>query len=890
MKTHVLPPWRGGEGGSELDGTLEDNGRSRSPRGSDELENIFDDFNDKNREKIDGNAGHATERRRGGERGQPVVGNGSENDSSEHKMSRRSRSSSENKAVDGDRDRDEVSAQHTGTRESGSPSQQNGTGSAARLQRISSRGGSSTNGGMEDFVLTDGSSEDELSSGSRARSNGGGMMTRKGSRLRNETPNVSSETAGGDSSPASPCAGVPDRRRHSSGPTPAARSDEENDNIAESGRSEKRVVFSEGPANGGRRASSTPQPSRSENQNAEGGAGPGAATCRRHTHLKEGQENNDDAAERSSEDQVASRDQQGTSTDGEPSPSRRPSILVTHQSTAASTVLAPPGRTEDGRALTSVHGSQYIGLHGVTAKDAKAHGGAREEECTDARGAIQGARFATCVATAEMDIDGTPPISVAVSGATAAASRGEVAQLEAGVVVKEERPGDDINVTSFAGEHRQPLWDGTKSSALDQDEHRPSTVMMMSTDSAERCGEEKKLGSIAASAVTATTTTDSGSTPVVGAGSGVGGSVKGRGGAQDLSVLNDACDSPPSGATTSLMQAVAAGTAQDNTSNEENAVIENSPKVLVDKSAVAIRSPLEVITEVRSGESSGDSFNDRSRGGAAPAAPSAAIVSTLGSEYCGGAMRMPYCLSPTNVMRQARGSGATAAAGSSCRERERLVARIQLSAGVNATGAAAAASGVNTGTQGAVPRPLPLNSSTAGSCFDGGFTPDRGDREGGGGWASGKGSPLSYGNADNAFSRPAGKAPSAPEHEERGGGWLEGSGAPIESDRCSSSSPSARFYLPSSETKTAPLCGAGGSTSLYEGSAVAANKSTTSVRGGEGAWCFPRVGPEAAMQVLETGHRETTGMIPEDEAKKGCGVPRLDQEQLAVSLWKTFER
>lgn len=887
MRTRVLPlpPWRGGEGGSELDGTLKNDERGRNPSGDDDLENIFDDHNDNNLGERNGNGGHATTPRRASEIGQQVVGNSTENDSSGYK-SRRSRSSSENKGVDGDRDGQ--AAQDNGLKKSGTPAQQYGISSAAHLQRNSTRRGSLKDGGREGFVLTDGSSDDELSCSSPAQSKGGGLMTRKGSRLRNENPTLSSEQAGDTSSPTPTDAGVPDRKRHSSGPTPAERSVEEHDEIT---RSEKRVVFSEGPAGGGRQASSTQQYSRPENQSAEGRVGSGASACRRHSSL-EGRQNDDEAAGRSSEDQVAIREQEGLSTDNEPSPSRRPSILATHQTTAATisfpqgdhkdTVLAPPDRVDEAGVSTGVHGGLDICLHTIKTKETETHGGTQEEEYA-------------CVAAPEMDVGGTPPINVSVSAPTTAASRGGVAQLESGVVVKERQLGGEIDVSPAAREHRQPVGDGGKlqlastSSSLDQDGHGPSTGAMTFTYSAKRSGEETKLSSAAAPAGAAASTTDVGPQSAVGAGSSAGGSVKGRGSTQDLPVSNNICDAPQSGATMTLMQEMLACTTQDNISNGEDTAIDNNPNVFTHKSEAVIRSPLEVITEVQSGKSSGDSFNDDARGDAALAAPSTAAVSTLDSETYGGAMRKPYCLSPTNVMRQARVSGTTAGAGSSCKERERLAARIQLSAGANAAGAAAAVTGVNTGPQGVASGPLPLNSSTTGSCFDGGFTPDRGGREEGG-WTSDNGSPASCGNADSTCWRSAGKMRGSPEREEHGGGRLDGSGAPIENDRCPSSSPSSRFCLPSSETKTAPLYSAGGSTSLYEGSAIAANKSAASVRGGEGAWCFSRDGPEAAIKGGGRGYPETMGMTAGDETKKGCSLPRLDEEQLAVSLWVTLER
>lgn len=110
-----------------------------------------------------------------------------------------------------------------------------------------------------------------------------------------------------------------------------------------------------------------------------------------------------------------------------------------------------------------------------------------------------------------------------------------------------------------------------------------------------------------------------------------------------------------------------------------------------------------------------------------------------------------------------------------------------------------------------------------------------------------------------------------------------GGGAPVESGQCSSPSPSSRFYLPSSETKTAPLCGAGGSTSLYDGSLTNTTRSTTGARGREGAWCFSRADSEGAFLGCGGGGLESTETIKRGEVKKDCGLPRVDEEQLAVS-------
>lgn len=878
MGTHVLPlpPWRGRESGSELEGTLKDNEQHRNLAADDDLENIFDDHNDNDPEQGDGNSAQETTPRRGGDIGRPVVGNGPENDNRGYDKGRRSRSSSDNKGAGGGRGRG--ATQDKEPRTHGPPAQQKGelskTGSAACLERISARRDSlKDGGGKEDFVLTDGSSDDELSCSSPTPSKGGGLITRKGSRLRNEDPALSSEPDGN----WSPADGS-DCRRRSSGTTPSMRGGEENGNIVESGRGEKREYLSEDPAKGGRRASSTPQFSLSENQNAEIAAGTGSPTYRRHSILDESQNDDDAAGYSSPAEKTAPTGQPGLSTDIEPSASRRSSIVAMHQTTDARTgfphgddkdaMLAPPEKAKKAGALTWGDGGLDVGcLHGVPAKGTGAPGGGtREEETTDARGAA--VRTAACVAAPEAAVGATPPMNVLVSASTAAAAPGEITQFDAAGAGKERQPGGEVDATPSSGIIRPPVGGreqfrpASTSSLVDLEGRRPSTAKTASCETAKRCVEE----ATAAAAV--------GPSSAVASESSVGGSMKARGGMLDLPVSQSRCEGPRSGGG----QEAPASASHDITSNADGTATEYDQNGLTDKSAEAIRSPLEAITEVPGEESSGDSFNGDARSSAVPAAPTAVAVSTLDSEYRGGAMRKPYCLSPTNVARQARDSGATAAVGSSCRDRERLAARIQLSAGGNA--AAAVAGG--TGPQGSASGPLPLNSSTTGSCFDGAFTPDRGGRDDFG-WTKGNGSPASYGDADDARWRSAGKTQASPERERRGCGWLEGDGAPVESERCSPPSPSSLFYLPSSETKTAPLCGAGGSTSLYEGSTTAINKLTASERGGGRAWCLSRVGNEAAIQGGGGGHTGTMGVIAGGEVKEGCGLSRLDEEQLAVS-------
>lgn len=284
------------------------------------------------------------------------------------------------------------------------------------------------------------------------------------------------------------------------------------------------------------------------------------------------------------------------------------------------------------------------------------------------------------------------------------------------------------------------------------------------------------------------------------------------------------------------------------------------------------------------------------QGGAAPAAATTG-GSTLdldcgggvgvgaGGVGGGGAIRKPYCLSPTNVV-QGR-SDAPTGTGASCRERERLAARIQLSADNEVAAVAAAAPFVNAASHG---NPPGLSPSGTAYVADSGFTSDAE------GVSSKTGSGLPDAKELNARPlsmerKPRSGAGSPEDGDHSSDRWRAGDDGPVAGRGYPSSpSPSSRFHLPSSETKTAPLCGVGGSTSLYEGSAITSKKSTASFRGGGGeAWCFSRVDCEAGLRAGAGGAQTKggEGAVMDDGGGMGSSsqaVLREDEEQVAVSL------
>lgn len=307
-------------------------------------------------------------------------------------------------------------------------------------------------------------------------------------------------------------------------------------------------------------------------------------------------------------------------------------------------------------------------------------------------------------------------------------------------------------------------------------------------------------------------------------------------------------------------------------------VIENRD-IVANSSAVAAatltRKPPpspETITRLSGGTSSDTTAGAQHRG--------ANVATACSPVERGTIIRKPFCLSPANVAAQVSGPHGRAAAPSSCEERERLAARIQLSASTSGS--------IDTETGMIVNAPRsdarsPLSSPNSPARF-GGLNADvrggnggslvsgRGTLSGGGEDGGGKGFVASAGSpsSDNARFRravspergwlaggegfstaSAGRGVTGYENEGGGvgnGGVRHRDGAgegthvsPSQDDHLGGdssrqgSSPPLRFHLPSSVTKTAPLCSAGGSTLLREGEL---HNAVASGGRGEGAWCF----------------------------------------------------
>lgn len=945
-ETHVLPlpPWRGGEGGSELDATLTNAEQGRKPWGDKELYNIFNDNDhDNDHEQIRSDHRHpaATPTTWVGEGGQAVaVGRGSfGNYASEQSKYRRpdrrrrrstSTSTTSSNAWNGNRvdeDRDRRVARDKGMKAGAAPARQNRfpSGSAAQLEGASAGGGGSAKEhAMEDFVLTDCSSDDDSGLAFRSPQTQGklvGVTDEKESRLRNERPRFSSESAGGSGSPE-PKLIAADWRHHSSGPTPAVRGGEGIDNVSSSSR-ENLLVFSERYASGGRRVSDTPRSSRPGQHSASAETGSGASIFttpggRQQFGWMDDEANRDASAWRQGfRDQTgphasnaSSVELRGGAPPLEQSPSPRSNASIGHQPTGARanipqgekndtirggsaasptqtvTNSAAPSRAEpvgagDANQPKTPPSALFTGEGAITAGQSprRTSGGVVSRMDGAAPGVVVGAGFemklpevtTTAVGArgdtlgAEDDnvggvarstkvmegpetvVGGTPSTVVSVSAAAAAADGGEVTQSEPFVLVQKEQREDELKCTPAAGENRRPV-EGVHAPQLG------STTLSL----------EKRPGATAATAVV--------SPSVEASGLSVGGSVRERGiMPDDLGVANPDSVTPQPRTTATLVQAVlATDTAQSITKNREGGVD------FVGKSGV-MKPSLEAITEAPGEESSGDGHSGSVRNGVTSAvspsaAAAAAVVSALDMEYSDGAIRKPYCLSPTNVMRQVRGSSATAATGY-CRERQLLAARIQLSAGEDAAAAAAAAAtGVHTAPEASPSGLLSPKTSIAGSGFGGGLTTDGG---GGSGerLTSATGGPAFHTDAENAHLLSEGVGASMSPYFSRG------------DDRCAprSQSPPSRFQFPSSETKAAPLRSAGGSTSLYEGLAMNANN----VRGGQEGGNFSSIRSEVVFfgdvgggaQMTETGEVNQSGGLPSP-----AGGLRLDEEQLAVSF------
>ncbi len=919
MRTRGLPPWRGDEGRSELDRTKKDSERGGEPGAAETLGNIFGDDDDGDGSEEEGQDRHAATPGRGGERSQPVFHDGNGSGSGEESRYRRGSSGASGagsgKGAKDDRDRvakreNEFERRGLSAQESGEMS--NSIAGASCL-------GVNSGGGMEDSALTDCSSDDDLSYSS-PRPQGS-----TSSRLRNQHPAFSSRQAGADDSPKTTTASLSDWRRHSSGSTPAARGVEAVDTTTETVHGRKNVCFAERPVSEGRRVSDTPLSSRPEDCLAGADTRSGASTYKAdepQSGLKGGESDGDASGRSSGDSNPASAQQRGCSVAGNVAPSPASSALATNETMAPGGGF-PPG--ENGEALTETAASNpalslsdSVGSGGeaspplshrrrataiadqvrqqtlegeatpsggaspgvevvgggdadvldVPTKTATAHGVTREgTDCRADGGALD--ESAILVDLQERVVGETPSVSCATSATAASATT----CLEADFGTNEKmQGGEETDNISAAGDQHPPGADSENSqhvspsfsSEQQHGEHRPSAATTASAES-KGAGEGDKLCSAATAAANAVQPS--------------AGSEKERG-----SLLDGPAVSTPktavaalSGTTTEPMQAVLVTTSQAVKGGGDLAAAENNRNASIGKLEGSARPSLEAITEAPGGESSGDSYSGGSRGGVTSAVVVADAAPALDSQSAGVTMRKPFCLSSTNVVRQSRGSGTT------CRERERIAARIQLSAGMGVSASAAAA----TSAKGVAPDLLPPSSSVTGGGFDGGFTTDSGYGGGGdgGGSMSASGSPASHIRAGRPATSPSfARRASSPDREERGGRWLMvgGGGATVENGQCSSPSPSSRFHLPSSETKTAPLCGAGGSTSLYDGSVTNATRSTTGARGREGAWCFSIAGSEAAFSGCGGGGQESTETIAGGEVKNA--LPRVDEEQLAVSF------
>lgn len=301
---------------------------------------------------------------------------------------------------------------------------------------------------------------------------------------------------------------------------------------------------------------------------------------------------------------------------------------------------------------------------------------------------------------------------------------------------------------------------------------------------------------------------------------------------------------------------------------------------------IEIQSPMEALTDASGGESCG-----RGSGVVPDALAAAADPSSTSSDIGGIPMRLPHCLAPANITTTARTAAYT------CRERERLVSRIQRSVGDNAS----------TPARTAGRRSFDLQRSPADRSRVVGFNAKLG-RSGSmvsglgicGGYGRGGGGGGFNPNASLVSDHPGmprAASPSArggsPEPVwrhggSRGGGISERSHADedLGGRRSPGSSPSSRFHLSASESKTAPLCSAGGSTALYDAAGIIANAGGT-----EGA-CLFSPGFEAGWQGTEQGYgaKEVAGVsgVGVDGGLSATRSVHQDEEkQLTVSCSDT---
>ncbi|CAM9882083.1 unnamed protein product [Ectocarpus sp. 4 AP-2014] len=924
MGTHVLslPPWRGGEGGSEQSNTHnDDEGQSqRVERGDTDLENIFDDDNCNEVNNNDGsedaaaprreretsrtstrNSGHGRERsKRGGRRRTSSLETDTREEKEEvHQEPARHRRQKEGVALVAHENIELMS-------------------SAARLAGSRFLNGD-RGGDTEDDVLSDCSSDDDLScTSARAQSIGKETVSQNGGLLRAEHPNCSREETGGrggGGDPKSNTEKTSDWRRHSS--SPAARGgpvfDDRSGSGSSSGGGGRSVCFSEDRASGRRRVSDASRSPHSGDDSTREPAGSGASTHanpgRRHSILK-GKQGCDDAVRRDSGDQTPPSTTQTVSAIGrgdtvaaESATASRSNAVREYQtgavrtnllseegnvtvvgmtethketvtSSAAPSRAEPPGEETATRSrlaqaspstTTNGGGSDMLAgrillkgsdreprprgvvivdgetsTSGVPTKaEAASNGYPEEKGPTMGEGAA-----ASLVETSETVTTDTRPAALSsMSAAPATAATGVVARTEAVTAKKQEQHKEGVGPTTAAlCEQRRRAEDA-------------GDPLIVPTPSVELSGGNRLVAMSAETAEPNTFLGESrygGASPGAAATSNAADENQVRGGVvrDSVSIADPKRVSAPQGAATTLLHASSVSSTGARTPGGAVGVPEN------DRVGRSAGLSLKAIAEAPGSGGGGD-------GGDAPAVP-AADASTLALEYSGsgggnsGPIRMPYCLSPTNVARQARGgSGAAATAGSSCRERESLAARIQRLGDINA---AATANAVN---------PAAQNCSVSES----GFAALSGHSEGGGSAAGG--GPQSFADAEHPRLPSSGRMPT-PTASSHGGisperpcpcGLLvqDGGGG---GGYCSSPSPSSRFHLPSSETKTAPLCSAGGSTSLFEGQVLKADSEPVLRRAAER-------GSEAKGKAMGSEGRETDGMLSSPAA-----ALQLDEEQL----------
>lgn len=246
---------------------------------------------------------------------------------------------------------------------------------------------------------------------------------------------------------------------------------------------------------------------------------------------------------------------------------------------------------------------------------------------------------------------------------------------------------------------------------------------------------------------------------------------------------------------------------------------------------------LETRSSIATGESSRGTGSGAPRDGESPA-PSTLTVECL-------AIRKPNCLAPKNVVARVHHMGVRGNQASTCEGRERLAARIQLSVG---------------GTTSVAPGKLglPLSSVDGGMSAYGLSTVGDSLASGGPGLSSASPASDYVRLADEVLPCPSRSRCGSPERWRPGG--------------ASENSTPSRFHLLSSESKTAPLCGAGGSTSLYEGVAASNINTDTDPEACWGAGGVGGGGGGGEAKAERVGEGREEGCL-------GAGFLRQDEEQ-----------